>query len=165
MTPLRRGFPFKPFQEKQTLPNLPHTWSAHPAGGPVFYLLPVPQAGVCLPRILCATRPVTGPRLPRPVRSESSLCPLLRLPNSAHGFYLVVHPPRPSRHPPPGAQLPHFGDAHLHFLQHLEELRRLKDTKRTGRERGISQRSTHQLSGSPAQGFHRDNIHLDQARR
>lgn len=72
-------------------------------------------------------------------------------PSKAPKFCLWVLPgvmfPEVTTAPPTKAQLPYFWDTHLHFLQHLEELRRLKDTKGVGRERwGISKRSAEKTS-------------------
>lgn len=75
----------------------------------------------------------------------SLLCPSLQrcCPCSARGFCLNPPPLRPQ------VRLSLLGmDAHLHFLQHLKELRRLKDTKR-GEKGGVSARRSAEKTASP----------------
>ena len=77
----------------------------------------------------------------------------------------VVSPKVTTARPPPMVQLPHSGEAHLHFLQHLKELRRLKDTKKIHQSGGLLRKPPYQLSANLAQGFPGDESHLDQERR
>lgn len=70
----------------------------------------------------------------------SLLCPVSKAPKLCPGILPGGASLEVTAAPLPGARLLDSGEAHLHFLQHLKELCRLKDIKRAGRERwGVSQ--------------------------
>lgn len=153
MRPPRRGFLSGPFQEH--LSNSPHIRGAdgspsiHSAGVSVFYLLPgLRQEPARKP--LC--RSVW--KWPRVVRAIGTVSSLFSAPPSKAPTFCpwvlpgAVSPEVAAAPPSPRARLSPLGmDAHLHFLQHLEELRRLKDTKR-GEKGGVSARRSAEKTAS-----------------
>lgn len=88
-------------------------------------------------RTHCATQRPNGLRL----SGDSEfplLCPSLQRPHVLPVGSAWCCPPRSLQQTTPRGGRPHLGDAHLHLLQHLEELRRLKDKEGTERW-GVSQ--------------------------
>ena len=137
MTPLRRGFLSDPFQEWRTLSNPPHIrlpcWQVLFIFSPSFRQEPFQNPECC-----------SHGNGPGPQNCECCpLCPPSKDLSFARGFLLVLCPEVTAALPPgpcPTPPHPHIEDAYLHFLQHLEELRRLKDTNRAERQRqGVSQ--------------------------
>lgn len=124
MTPRRRGFLSDPFQERRTLSNPPHIrlpcWQVLFIFSPSFRQEPFQNPE-------CCSRG-SGLRWPRPLRTVLSSLPSLQGPGFCpRGFSwccvlrsLWHSHPGLAPHPHPD---PHTEDAHLHFLQHLEELR------------------------------------------